>query len=145
MNSLKLSIWYRLVFGVADKRLQKRIIEIAELDYKKVVDMARAAKASILQSNDMRKTTVTVGAVRQTEMPNGSKNRVPIIFVQDFRYAQPSHKTQFHLHKQIASSSNYDNQQKYNEKSKWKSYIWKVSGLRTAVQELWQAKLVQSN
>lgn len=45
----------RIVCGVADKNLQKRLLEADKLDYKKAVEMARASEASTFQSTDIRK------------------------------------------------------------------------------------------
>lgn len=44
----------RIVCGVADKNLQKRLLEADKLDCEKAVDMARAAEVTTYQSMDIR-------------------------------------------------------------------------------------------
>lgn len=55
----------RLVFGVFDKNLQKRMLEQDGLEYDKAVEMARASEASKFQTNEMQKNASCVDAIHK--------------------------------------------------------------------------------
>lgn len=50
----------RIVMGVSDQKLQKRLLETQDLDVKKAIEMARAAEVTLKQMKDMQKSSSLV-------------------------------------------------------------------------------------
>lgn len=62
----------RIVMGVSDKKLQMRLMEIADLTYEKAVEKGRASEATKEQTDEMNKIVATVSEVKQS---NNNANR----------------------------------------------------------------------
>lgn len=61
----------RLVFGIRDKNLQKRLLESDNLGYDKAVEMARAAEASWMHTSEMQRKPSSVDAINRNKfLPN---------------------------------------------------------------------------
>lgn len=61
----------RIVIGVSNKNLQKKLLELADLTYDTAVEKCKASEATQGQAEEMNKSTATVHEVKQS---NGTSN-----------------------------------------------------------------------
>lgn len=99
----------RLVCGVADKNLQKRLLETDNLDDKKAIDMARANEISKMQTKEMQKPMTSLDAIYNTDKYSGSRNgndRRNSTNIQKQRFSHNTNNTNTHTNTKHSSSHN---------------------------------------
>lgn len=94
----------RIVLGVADKQLQKKLIETENLTLDKAIDMGRSAEVAKSQMEKLQQGISTLNMVKSVPNQRIFNNKTNTNFNHNFRQKVDSNKTQKYAHE-------YKNQQ----------------------------------